>query len=118
MATCLKSSSNLLFVPVCPLLDYAAKKHRDNPLWTESALKYYEEQELSMQVSPNDVVGQMLAAAASSHQHQHQQGNGGSSVGGQVSPADILSPHYSALLESSRTKQRQRLPDSEVSSRN
>jgi len=28
----------------------------DNPLWTESALKYYEEQELTMSVNPADVV--------------------------------------------------------------
>lgn len=110
-----RDSSDCLFIAlfIFPFPLFLATS--DNPLWTESALKYYEEQELSMQVSPNDVVGQMLAAASSHHQHQQQQHQANSGIGGQA-PADILSPHYSALLEASRsTKQRQRLPDSEVS---
>ena len=67
-----------------------------------------------MQVNPSDVVGQMLAAAAaSSSQSMH---NNSVTNGHQLPPADMLSPqHYSALLEASRTKLRQRVPDSDVS---
>ena len=65
-----------------------------------------------MQVNPSDVVGQMLAAAASSSSHQ----NNGHSTTGHLPPADMLSQqHYTAMLEASRTKLRQRVPDSDVS---
>lgn len=67
-----------------------------------------------MQVNPSDVVGQMLAAAAASSSSPSLQNNG--TNGHQLPPADMLSPqHYSALLEASRTKLRQRVPDSDVS---
>ena len=68
-----------------------------------------------MQVSPNDAVGQLLAGSTF-----HANGSSGGGVLSQLPPAppaaaDILSPHYSALLEASRTKMRQRVPDSDVS---
>ena len=72
-----------------------------------------------MQVSPNDVVGQMMLAAAAAGGSSSGGGGGpaATATGAQPpSPADMLSPHYSAaLLEASRTKMRQRLPDSDVS---
>ena len=88
---------------------------RDNPLWTESALKYYEEQELSMQVNPTDVVGQMLAAASAANAKNQVQQQQQQQQQQQPAPEQLLSQHYSALLlEANRTKMRQRVPDTDA----
>lgn len=67
-----------------------------------------------MQVNPSDVVGQMLAAASSPQSNGGPNGHHHHAL--PPAAADLLSPqHYSALLEASRTKMRQRVPDSDVS---
>lgn len=72
----------------------------ENPLWTESALKYYEEQELSIQVNPDGIL--MTSAEERSP----------NSSGNQDLFMDSSSAHYATVMEGSRsTKTRQRQPD-------
>ena len=99
----------------------------DNPLWTESALKFYEEQELSMNVNPdNNLVPSSHEVPVDSsptdfdegRNNRHQQLNihhfsPSNLMDPNIPPSlNVAGPHYSSILETSRTKLRQRMPDS------
>ncbi|KAI1297890.1 Cadherin-87A [Halotydeus destructor] len=78
----------------------------DNPLWTESALKYYEEQELSLSVAPN---GQLIQPETSC-----SSGSSGHATPPDEDPYNDGS-HYATVMESGhgRARTRQRQPDND-----
>lgn len=72
---------------------------RENPLWTENAHKFYEEQELSMRVSP----------AVTSVENA---GNEPSTSATNSNDMDAESSYYSSVADNpGRLKVRQRQPD-------
>lgn len=95
----------------------------DNPLWTESALKFYEEQELSMNVNPDqnlppsahgvDPSPTDFDEGRNNHQLNIHHFSPSDLMDPNIPPSlNVVGPHYSSILETSRTKLRQRMPDS------
>ena len=109
-----------------PALDMIIRNgnhNSDNPLWTESALKFYEEQELSMNVNTD---GNNLPPPPSNpsptdferRNNRNQQLNIHNFPSSTLLDPNIPSmngpgsiPHYSTLLDTGRAKLRQRMPD-------
>lgn len=116
-------------MPLIHLIGDGYHNDSDNPLWTESALKFYEEQELSMNVNPD---GNNLPQPPSDpsptdferRNNRNQQLNIHSFPSSSLLDPNIPPsmtgpgsiPHYSTLMETGRTKLRQRVPESDVSS--
>lgn len=88
----------------------------DNPLWTESALKYYEEQELSMNLNPlNEHLSSSSAQDNQTQPSSIEQNTNSSSLlyhhHHAAHPHHPDAGHYTSILEATRTRLRQRMPD-------